>query len=140
MKSIARNGIMRVVIASIVYMIAGLMLEMATRVLPNENVAMFSLVFLGVALVLTAALVVVEVRAYRSVVSSCGEWFTVSDKVLLAAALWFFGGLPTAIISMIRCSVWGGEGDMKMLLIQVGLSVSLCLLSGLKVREALQHA
>lgn len=78
---------------------------------------------MALVVVLVVVLVVLEVRAWRAVVAACRKEPTVSDKVILGAALWFTGGLPLCLVNLAR------SADQATLLVELGVTVVLALLA-----------
>lgn len=78
---------------------------------------------MALVVVLVVVLVVLEVRAWRAVVAACRKEPTVSDKVILGAALWFAGGLPLCLVNLAR------SADQATLLVELGVTVALALLA-----------
>lgn len=89
-----------------------------------------SIATLGAVAALTVILVVLEVKAWRAVVAACGSEPAGTDKVILAGALWFGGGLPLALVSAAR--VLGGAGDARSVLVQLGVSAAFVVLAALR--------
>ena len=56
------------------------------------------------------------------------------DKALLGLSLWFVGGMPLGIANLVRAVALGGVGDVRQILIQLGVSVALVLLTYPKFR------
>lgn len=103
-----------------------------------------SLVALAVSAVLVVLLVVCEVRAYRALIAACvarEDEPEMSDKILLGAALWFVGGLPQCIVSLVReaAGVAAPLADPQTLLIQLGISLVLAFLAWGRFRSALRR-
>lgn len=91
--------------------------------LSGDAVAAASVAALAVVVVLVVALAVLEVRAWRATVAACRKEPTVSDKVILGAALWFVGGLPLCVVNLARSA---GQAS---LLAELGVTVVLALLA-----------
>ena len=56
------------------------------------------------------------------------------DKVLLGLSLWFVGGMPLGVANLARAMALGGVGDVRQILIQLGASAALVLLTYPKFR------
>lgn len=78
---------------------------------------------LALVVVLVVVMVVFEARAWKAVVSASRREPTVSDKVILAAALWFMGGLPLCLVNLAR------SAGQPSLLVELGVTVVLALLA-----------
>ena len=87
-----------------------------------------------VTLLLIVALIFLEVRAYRAVVASVPFEPDMGDKVLLGLSLWFGGGMPLGVANLVRAAALGGAGDVRQILMQLGVSVALMLLTYPKFR------
>lgn len=136
MKLVVRDSLVRVAFAAIAYTVAELTFDVVAQMIPAALVQMFSLVSLGATVVLTIALILSEVRAYRSVVAAYEGSLEFADKALFVSALWFGAGLPMAMVSLARCSIWRcGSDGTTILLAQVGIALVLGVLSCIKLRE-----
>ena len=78
---------------------------------------------LALVVVLVVVMVVFEARAWKAVVAASRREPTVSDKVILGAALWFTGGLPLCLVNLAR------SAGQPSLLVELGVTVVLALLA-----------
>ena len=119
---------------SLVYAGGVLLMDATVGGLTGSAASSASIASMLVTLLLIVALIFSEVRAYRAVVASVPFEPDMGDKALLGLSLWFVGGMPLGIANLVRAVALGGAGDVRQVLIQLGVSVALVLLTYPKFR------
>ena len=136
---VARGALVRLCAMALVYASASMLLEVTVASLEADMAVAASTFSLIVTVVLLAALVISEIHAYRAVVAAGDVEPEMGDKVLLAATLWFGGGLPMCIVSVVRqLTGFVQIADPQVVYVQLGLSVVLMLLSWLRFARDLR--
>lgn len=125
----ARSALTALGVMSLVYAGGVLLMDATVGGLAGSAASSASVVSMLVTLLLIVALIFLEVRAYRAVVASVPFEPDMGDKVLLGLSLWFAGGLPLGIANLVRAVALGGAGDVRQILIQLGVSAALVLLT-----------
>ena len=113
------------------------LMEATTGAVSASLVPVVSSISFLVSIAGIALLIAFEVRAYRALIGACADGPEMSDKVLLGAALWFLGGLPQAIVALLRTVAFTGTVDAKQTLIQIGVTLALTLLAWPRYRDCL---
>ena len=72
--------------------------------LASDAAAAASVATLVLVGIMTLAEVVLEVRAWKATVAACENEPSGADRAILAAALWFGGGLPLAVVAAVRAT------------------------------------
>ncbi len=130
----ARKSVLELLGMSIVPAVLSLLFDM-TVVMGGASQGTLSVVATAVLLIATIAVIAFEVRAYRRIIA-VEDSVEMSDKILLGATLWFAGGLPQCLVSLVRTSMAGG--DLSNLLIQTGVSVALLVLAAARFARTLR--
>ncbi len=130
----ARSALTALGVMSLVYAGGVLLMDATVGGRTGSAAASASIASMFVTLLLIVALIFSEVRAYRAVVASVPFEPGMGDKVLLGLSLWFVGGMPLGIANLVRAVALGGVGDVRQILIQLGVSVALVLLTYPKFR------
>ena len=130
----ARSARTALGVMSLVYAGGVLLMDETVGGLTGSAASSASIASMFVTLLLIVALIFSEVRAYRAVVASVPFEPGMGDKVLLGLSLWFVGGMPLGIANLVRAVALGGVGDVRQILIQLGVSVALVLLTYPKFR------
>lgn len=130
----ARSALVALVAMSAVYTGGVTLMDAMVGGLAGSMASTASLLSMVVAFVLVAALIVCEVRAYRAIVASVPFEPEVGDKILLGLSLWFGGGAPLSAINLARAVMLGGAGDVRQILIQLGLAAAFLILTYPKFR------
>ena len=130
----ARSALTAQGVMSLVYAGGVLLMDATVGGLTGSAASSASIASMFVTLLLIVALIFSEVRAYRAVVASVPFEPGMGDKVLLGLSLWFVGGMPLGIANLVRAVALGGVGDVRQILIQLGGSVALVLLTYPKFR------
>lgn len=130
----ARSALTALGVMSLVYAGGVLLMDATVGGLTGSAASSASIASMFVTLLLIVALIFSEVRAYRAVVASAPFEPGMGDKVLLGLSLWFVGGMPLGIANLVRAVALGGVGDVRQILIQLGVSVALVLLTYPKFR------
>ncbi|WP_147357227.1 hypothetical protein [Collinsella sp. AM18-10] len=119
---------------SLIYAVGVLLMDATVGELTGSAASSASIASMLVTLLLIVALIFLEVRAYRAVVASVPFEPDMGDKVLLSLSLWFGGGMPLGVANLVRAAALGGAGDVRQILMQLGVSVALMLLTYPKFR------
>lgn len=128
----ARTTLLYLVVVALACAALSALFEVTLLSLMAEDRAAAAVVSMVVSIVLFVALIVFEVRSYRAVVA-CTPDVETSDRVLLAAALWFGGALPQCVVSVVRhLSGIVVQADPTVLFAQLGLSIVLVILAALR--------
>lgn len=130
----ARSALAALGVMSLVYAGGVLLMDATVGGLTGSAASSASIASMLVTLLLIVALIFSEVRAYRAVVGSVSFEPGMGDKALLGLSLWFVGGMPLGIANLVRAVALGGVGDVRQILIQLGVSVALVLLTYPKFR------
>lgn len=130
----ARSALTALGVMSLVYAGGVLLMDATVGELTGSAVSSASVASMLVTLLLIVALIFFEVRAYRAVVASVPFEPGMGDKVLLGLSLWFVGGMPLGVANLARAMALGGVGDVRQILIQLGASAALVLLTYPKFR------
>lgn len=130
----ARSALTTLGVMSLVYAGGVLLMDATVGGLTGSAASPASIASMLVTLLLIVALIFSEVRAYRAVVASVPFEPDMGDKALLGLSLWFVGGMPLGIANLVRAVALGGAGDVRQVLIQLGVSVALVLLTYPKFR------
>lgn len=130
----ARSALTALGVMSLVYAGGVLLMDATVGGLTGSAASPASIASMLVTLLLIVALILSEVRAYRAVVASVPFEPGMGDKALLGLSLWFVGGMPLGIANLVRAVALGGVGDVRQILIQLGVSVALVLLTYPKFR------
>ena len=137
-KSAGRAGVRSALAAlagmSLVYAGGVLLMEATVGGLKGSAASSAAVASMLVTLLLIVALIFLETRAYRAVVASVPFEPNMGDKVLLGLSLWFAGGVPLCVANLVRAAALGGAGDMRQILMQLGVSATLVLLTYPKFR------
>lgn len=111
------------------------LMEATTGAVAPPLVPVVSSISLFVSIAGIALVIAFEVRAYRALTEACDSEPQMGDKMLLGAALWFFGGLPQAFVTLLRTVAITGTLDIKQTLIQIGVTLTLALLVWPRYRD-----
>ena len=130
----ARSALTALGVMSLIYAGGVLLMDATVGGLTGSAASSASIASMLVTLLLIVALNFSEVRAYRAVVASVPFEPGMGDKALLGLSLWFVGGMPLGIANLVRAVALGGVGDVRQILIQLGVSVALVLLTYPKFR------
>lgn len=130
----ARSALMALGAMSVVYAGGVTLMDATVGGLAGVAASTMSVVSMVAAFVLVAALIVCEVRAYRAVVASVPFEPEMGDKTLLGFSLWFGGGAPLALVNLVRAAMLGGAGDVRQILVQLGIAATLAILTYPKFR------
>lgn len=130
----ARSALTALGVMSLVYAGGVLLMDATVGGLTGSAASSASIASMFVTLLLIVALIFSEVRAYRAVVASVPFEPGMGDKALLGLSLWFVGGIPLGIANLARAVGLGGVGDVRQILMQLGVSVALVLLTYPKFR------
>ena len=130
----ARSALTALGVMSLVHAAGVLLMDATVGGLTGSAASSASIASMLVTLLLIVALILSEVRAYRAVVASVPFEPGMGDKALLGLSLWFVGGMPLGIANLVRAVALGGVGDVRQILIQLGVSVALVLLTYPKFR------
>ncbi len=130
----ARSALTALGVMSLIYAGGVLLMDATVGGLTGSAASSASIASMLVTLLLIVALIFSEVRAYRAVVASVPFEPGMGDKALLGLSLWFVGGMPLGIANLVRAVALGGVGDVRQILIQLGVSVALVLLTYPKFR------
>lgn len=130
----ARSALTTRGVMSLIYAVGVLLMDATVGELTGSAASSASIASMLVTLLLIVALIFLEVRAYRAVVASVPFEPDMGDKVLLGLSLWFGGGMPLGVANLVRAAALGGAGDVRQILMQLGVSVALMLLTYPKFR------
>lgn len=130
----ARSALTTLGVMSLIYAVGVLLMDATVGELTGSAASSASIASMLVTLLLIVALIFLEVRAYRAVVASVPFEPDMGDKVLLGLSLWFGGGMPLGVANLVRAAALGGAGDVRQILMQLGVSVALMLLTYPKFR------
>lgn len=130
----ARPALTTLGVMSLIYAVGVLLMDATVGELTGSAASSASIASMLVTLLLIVALIFLEVRAYRAVVASVPFEPDMGDKVLLGLSLWFGGGMPLGVANLVRAAALGGAGDVRQILMQLGVSVALMLLTYPKFR------
>lgn len=130
----ARSALTTLGVMSLIYAVGVLLMDATVGELTGSAASSASIASMLVTLLLVVALIFLEVRAYRAVVASVPFEPDMGDKVLLGLSLWFGGGMPLGVANLVRAAALGGAGDVRQILMQLGVSVALMLLTYPKFR------
>lgn len=130
----ARSALVALGAMSAVYAGGVTLMDATVGGLAGSVASTASLLSMVAAFALVAALIVCEVRAYRAIVASVPFEPEMGDKILLGLSLWFGGGAPLSIVNLVRAVMLGGAGDVRQILIQLGVTVTLLILTYPKFR------
>lgn len=111
------------------------LMEATTGAVATSFVPVVSSISLLISIAGIALVIAFEVRAYRALTRACVDEPETGDKVLLGAALWFLGGLPQALVTLVRITTITGTLDARQTLIQIGVTVALALLVWPRYRD-----
>lgn len=111
------------------------LMEATTGAVASTLVPAVSSISLLVSIAGIALVIAFEVRAYRAVTGACVDEPEMGDKMLLGASLWFLGGLPQAFVTLARTFALVGGTDAKQTLIQIGVTLTLALLTWPRYRD-----
>lgn len=134
------SALLVLVLAALGAVAVTLLLELTVSVLTNEAKVIASFVSMGVTLANVALLIVLEVRAWHAIVTAAEERDGIdgSGKVLLALALWFVGGFPMNLATLLRSSVLGiVDAEVEILLVQMALTFVFAVFAVLKLYPVL---
>lgn len=125
----ARGSALALAGVACAYAASLMLMEVTTVSVSPSAVPAVASASLLISLVGIAALIAFEVRAYRVITGACDDEPEMGDKILLAASLWFLGGLPQAFVTLVRIMTIAGGADVQQTLVQIGVTLALLFLT-----------